>query len=146
MNRIAGIVLAGTVLVAGCATGSGARSKEEPTALDTRVESLETQLTALNQRVDQLSAEQQASDADSGSPAGASSAGFTKPAARKSLSVRQIQQALSSAGFYGGPMDGKEGPKTRKAVREFQQAKGLKADGVVGSETRAAMSRYLTES
>ena len=56
---------------------------------------------------------------------------------------KDIQTALKAAGFYTGSIDGKMGPKTKKAVAEFQKAKGLKADGRVGSKTWAELEKYL---
>ena len=56
---------------------------------------------------------------------------------------RDIQAALKNAGFYAGPIDGKIGSKTRKAIMDFQAAKGLKADGKVGPRTWAELEKYL---
>jgi len=55
----------------------------------------------------------------------------------------EIQTALKNAGFYTGNIDGKIGPQTKKAIEEFQKAKGLKADGKIGTKTWAALSTYL---
>jgi peptidoglycan hydrolase-like protein with peptidoglycan-binding domain len=55
-----------------------------------------------------------------------------------------IQKALKNAGFYTGSIDGKIGPKTKKAISEFQSAKGLKADGKVGPKTWSELEKYLT--
>lgn len=60
-------------------------------------------------------------------------------------STKQIQRALKNAGYYTGNVDGKIGPKTKKAIREFQKANALAADGKVGPKTWAALSKYLTE-
>lgn len=43
--------------------------------------------------------------------------------------IRQAQERLKEAGFYTGPVDGAYGPKTEEALREYQQAKGLKETG-----------------
>lgn len=68
-------------------------------------------------------------------------------AAKSALgSPREIQRALQQAGFYHGSIDGKIGPKTQSAIKEFQQAHQLKADGKVGPKTWAAMQTYLTAS
>jgi peptidoglycan hydrolase-like protein with peptidoglycan-binding domain len=56
---------------------------------------------------------------------------------------KQIQQALKAAGFYNGKIDGTIGPKTKKAVEEFQAQNGLKADGKVGAKTWKALSAHL---
>jgi len=56
---------------------------------------------------------------------------------------RQIQTALKNAGFYNGPVDGRIGKKTKAAISAFQKAHGLKADGVAGRKTRAALMKYL---
>ena len=54
-----------------------------------------------------------------------------------------IQTALKNAGFYKGKIDGTIGPKSKKAIEEFQSANGLKADGKVGPKTWEALGRYL---
>ena len=61
-------------------------------------------------------------------------------------SAKDIQTALKNAGFYTGTVDGKLGPKSKKAVEAFQKANGLTADGKVGPKTWAAMSKYLNGS
>ena len=55
----------------------------------------------------------------------------------------EIQTALQSAGFYSGNIDGKIGPKSKKAIEDFQSANGLKADGKVGSKTWEALGKDL---
>lgn len=52
--------------------------------------------------------------------------------------VKQIQRALRQAGF-GVIDDGIWGPLTTEAVKAFQRAKGLKADGLAGPATLAKM-------
>ncbi|MFH1281264.1 MAG: peptidoglycan-binding domain-containing protein [Candidatus Omnitrophota bacterium] len=54
----------------------------------------------------------------------------------------EIQKALKKAGFYTGSIDGKVGPKSKKAIEDFQKANGLKVDGKVGPKTWEAMSKY----
>jgi peptidoglycan hydrolase-like protein with peptidoglycan-binding domain len=58
---------------------------------------------------------------------------------------KDIQTALKNSGFYSGTIDGKLGPKTKKAIEEFQKSKGLKADGKVGPKTWAEMEKYLAQ-
>ena len=53
--------------------------------------------------------------------------------------VRDIQQALSTAGFDPGTIDGEFGPHTNAAVIAFQLSKGLVGDGEVGPQTAAAL-------
>jgi len=57
--------------------------------------------------------------------------------------AKQIQAALKNAGYYLGPVDGKLGKGTRKAVRKFQEANNLPVDGKVGKNTWAALKGYL---
>ncbi|MDT8323260.1 MAG: TIGR02594 family protein [Bacteroidota bacterium] len=54
-------------------------------------------------------------------------------------SVRRIQAALEEQGFDPGPIDGIWGRRTIAAVRRFQAAAGLVADGIVGPITSAAL-------
>jgi hypothetical protein len=53
--------------------------------------------------------------------------------------VRFIQEWLTLAG-HPVVMDASFGPATEEAVRRFQKARGLKADGVVGPRTHAALA------
>ncbi len=55
-----------------------------------------------------------------------------------------VQQALQGLGFDPGALDGKEGPHTQAAIRAFQRAHALVADGVVGPATRSALADALT--
>lgn len=57
--------------------------------------------------------------------------------------VKEVQVALRAAGFDPGSTDGKLGPRTRAAVRDFQLANGLEADGKVGPRTWAKLEPYL---
>lgn len=57
--------------------------------------------------------------------------------------VSDIQKRLTSSGFSGGA-DGVFDMQTEKAVRQFQQAKGLEVDGIVGEQTLAALSGNST--
>lgn len=58
---------------------------------------------------------------------------------------KQIQIALQKAGFYKGKIDGKIGPQTRQAIREFQKSKGLRVDGVMDSKTWEELKKYLKD-
>ena len=53
--------------------------------------------------------------------------------------VKNLQQLLSDRGFYGGAIDGINGPMTREAIILSQKTYGLIADGVAGSLTIAAL-------
>ncbi len=66
-------------------------------------------------------------------------------AAREGSRGKDIQRALKNAGFYAGSIDGKIGSRTKKAIADFQKAKGLKADGKVGPKTWAELEKYLTQ-
>ena len=53
--------------------------------------------------------------------------------------VTTLQQMLDKAGYSPGKIDGIFGTNTEKAVRQFQSAHGLTADGVCGPRTWAAL-------
>jgi peptidoglycan hydrolase-like protein with peptidoglycan-binding domain len=56
---------------------------------------------------------------------------------------KQIQVALQKSGFYKGKIDGKIGPQTKRAIKAFQKANGLEADGIVGKRTAEKLNKYL---
>lgn len=53
--------------------------------------------------------------------------------------VKELQTLLNRHG-YGLTVDGKFGAKTEAAVKAYQKAAGLKADGIVGDATWAALT------
>lgn len=44
--------------------------------------------------------------------------------------VMDLQRELAQHGYYDGSVDGLTGPRTQQAIRDFEQANGLKATGV----------------
>ena len=54
--------------------------------------------------------------------------------------VRELQRFLNGELGYSLVVDGKMGPKTVAAVKQWQDSKGLVSDGIVGPKTREAMS------
>ena len=54
--------------------------------------------------------------------------------------VRAVQKRLKELGYYNGSADGDFGPATEAAVKAFQRANGLTADGKVGKQTLAKMN------
>ena len=57
--------------------------------------------------------------------------------------VTKIQQRLRQYGYMDAPADGIYGQATYEAVVWFQRKNGLKADGVVGPATAAALGITL---
>lgn len=53
--------------------------------------------------------------------------------------VKELQNRLLYLGYDCGEPDGHFGPLTSAAVRAFQQKSGLEVDGIVGTQTRAAL-------
>lgn len=58
------------------------------------------------------------------------------PAAAVSI----LQASLKSLGYYNLNVDGKYGPATVQAVKKYQMAKSLKADGIVGVNTLSVLA------
>ena len=57
------------------------------------------------------------------------------------MSMREAQERLNGLGYNVGTPDGAAGPKTAKALREFQQAQGLPVTGKLDTATAGALSR-----
>lgn len=58
-----------------------------------------------------------------------------------SMSMRQAQERLSALGYNVGTPDGAAGPRTTKALREFQKDKGIAVTGRLDAATQDALSR-----
>lgn len=57
--------------------------------------------------------------------------------------IRIVQQRLKELGYYSITVDGIWGPKTLAGVKNFQRARGLVVDGIVGSRTEKALGVTL---
>jgi len=54
-----------------------------------------------------------------------------------------IQKILKSEGFYLGAIDGKTGPRTSAAIKNFQKKNGLSPDGRIGPKTLSKLNDFL---
>jgi hypothetical protein len=57
--------------------------------------------------------------------------------------TRNVQTALKRAGYEPGPVDGKAGAMTKRAIREFQKDSNLPETGVADRATWDLLRRYL---
>lgn len=60
------------------------------------------------------------------------------------VGVSAFQTLLNQLGGYNLEVDGKFGPKTEAAVRDWQQKNGLDVDGVVGTQTWGSLTSAST--
>lgn len=54
--------------------------------------------------------------------------------------VEALQEALTALGFFTSKVDGQFGVRTERALKKYQKARGLEADGVLGAETRRTLA------
>ncbi|TAJ99535.1 MAG: peptidoglycan-binding protein [Candidatus Manganitrophaceae bacterium] len=81
---------------------------------------------------------QQSSGAQSDQQSSGKGSG-THSSAMGASEVKQIQQKLKQQGFDPGPADGKFGPKTQEALKQFQQKQGIQPTGQADTQTLAAL-------
>ena len=140
-------------LLVGCATSRNLYNKVE--ILENRVKSVEERQTALESQTGQSreSVGYVKGKIDN-MPKGPSTVvvtgiegnkGYVSGVYKKTLTKKEIQIALKNAGFYSGTIDGVIGKNTKNAIKEFQKANGLKADGKVGKKTKGLLAQYLKE-
>jgi hypothetical protein len=81
-------------------------------------------------------------------PTTATQPAFAAPAATlkpgdQGAAVKVLQRALAHLGYSPGRIDGQYGPATVDAVKSFQRAGGLTADGILGPKTLRALASAL---
>jgi murein L,D-transpeptidase YcbB/YkuD len=143
------VAILAAFIISGCGT-SQKKVQTEVTGIKTRVETLESRVEGVESKqaeVERLAAEQAQALEDMKS-AGMSQAKTNisvKPReGARSEKMKDIQQALKNAGYYNGNVDGVKGKGTKRAIKEFQKANGLRADGVVGRKTWDLLSKHLS--
>ena len=85
-----------------------------------------------------------ASSAEASASGGAQSASGTLELGSEGSAVKELQMALTALGYNPNGVDGSFGKGTRAAVRAFQSANGLKADGKAGSLTLSKLYSLTT--
>lgn len=138
MYRRLGVMIFLIVFLAGCATTKKGQDIQIQ-QLQSRISYLEAELQRKNQELSGLENKlERAQDVRL-----TSRKQKIEDISSSALTAKQIQIALKNAGFYKGPIDGKIGPKTKEAIKDFQKANALKADGIVGKRTRTELRKYL---
>jgi len=135
-----------TLLVAGCMKKSTDQASLSGTGFDSidKTEEL-AQLPQANTANQQQAVEVLPIETSPSTPTTLTTDTTGAPSVQTTLSHnQQIQTALKAANFYSGNIDGKLGPASRKAIKDFQQSNGLKVDGKVGPKTWALLEKYLT--
>lgn len=79
-------------------------------------------------------------EAKGGSSSGSGSSASGLKLNSKGTDVRNLQQDLTTLGYYWAEITGNFGAKTETAVRRFQEENGLTADGVAGTKTLNAIA------
>ena len=142
------------VSLVGCHAKS---NSEELNTLKSRVSSLEQQVAMLNQaiakseEIPQAKASESLSTGTNSSETASASLTGSAPAqpagaestASAALTPIEIQKALQNAGYYRGTPDGRIGPKTIQAIKDFQTENGLIADGKIGKKTSEKLRAHL---
>lgn len=133
------LVLSGFLFaLSGCAT-SRKQKDLEIQGLKNQITVLESQIQSRDQEISSL--REAATRAEGERSYTAKGAAISEAKSRPNAKL--IQQALKNAGYNIGAIDGKMGRQTRDAIRAFQKANNLHADGRVGKKTWVLLKEYL---
>lgn len=143
------VILFASLTVSGCSSAQKKLS-EEVKGIKTKVDTLETRVEGVEAKqseTERLAMEQaqkvEEMKSEKGRPMEKTNFGIRQKRTPKDRErVKEIQSCLKNAGFYHGEIDGVKGRKTRSAIKKFQKANGLSADGSVGSKTWGLLSKY----
>ena len=155
-KRIVMVIFLGCLLI-GCGKKAqlGKASTGAPEVLN-QAASTETELALMQDNTKSSAKTEQGPAADSTTSTEQTQASQTTPVTSgialpqqqqvsKTPTIQEIQQALKNANLYQGEIDGNLGPKTKKAIKDFQEQNSLKADGKVGLKTWAKLQPFLTK-
>lgn len=128
------------ISLSGCATAR--RQKDlEIQGLRNQVSVLESQIQSKDEEINSLG------EALSNAEQGAQEKRAIKKKAigevKSRPTAKHIQTALKNAGYNPGRIDGKMGKQTIDAIKAFQRANNISADGKVGKKTWGLLKEYL---
>lgn len=69
-----------------------------------------------------------------------------EPSSHSAGDVSDVQRKLSDSGFYHGPFDGKWGPASSAAARDYQRAHNLPVTGLADHATLVSMGLQQPDS
>jgi murein L,D-transpeptidase YcbB/YkuD len=116
--------------------------KSETNQIKTQVDALQSSLSEEKQKTTELESKIESLSSELESFKG-TTLYEEKPTVTPDDFTKKVQLALYTAGFDPGKIDGKMGPQTVQAVKNFQEANALKVDGIVGKETWEKLQGYL---
>jgi peptidoglycan hydrolase-like protein with peptidoglycan-binding domain len=130
------------ITLAGCATFRK-QSNPEIQSLKNQVSLLEAQLAAKDEELSSLREGLGKISDDRWEKAKTASKKKAIGEVKSRPSIKQIQAALTNAGYNPGVIDGRMGKQTREAIRAFQSANNLTVDGKVGKKTWGLLQDQL---
>ena len=133
------------IVLSGCATARK-KSDLENQGLRNQISVLEAQVQSKDAEISSLRSELEAAkSAAIATVAAAPQTGKKKVIAevKSRPSIKQIQIALTNAGYNPGRIDAKLGRQTKDAIRAFQRANNLSVNGKVGKKTWELLKEYL---
>lgn len=140
--KILSVFVLGSLLAAGCAT---TRPKRPDPAVEAgnQIAQLQNEVQAKDQQIQELQTQVDSYQKTLQNPSNFSStAGGKSPLIQvPGVAVADLQRALARAGYDPGAVDGRMGRKTKTAIKKFQSASGLRADGVVGKKTWSLLNK-----
>ena len=147
---VGAVAVLAVFVVSGCGT-MPKKYKEELSGIKTKVDTLESRVETVESKqveVEKTAAEQVQSieelKAQKQQASSKSNVSIKSRSGSSHEKTKDIQRALKNAGLYDGKVDGVKGNQTKNAVKAFQKANGLKADGVVGPKTWDLLSKYAS--
>ncbi|MFA5096589.1 MAG: peptidoglycan-binding protein [Candidatus Omnitrophota bacterium] len=131
----------------GCASRGQLRQKDsEIQILKNQVSLLESQIQNKDQELVTLTEALSAKEAElAKAEAGQASVKRSDRKVKAYPTTKDFQTALKNAGYDPGWIDGRMGKKTRDAIKAFQKANDLKANGRMGKKTWALLGKYLNQ-
>lgn len=145
-------LIAISVMLTGCATTGMKNNHDQLQArvveLEKKIEEKDAEIVDLQYEVKDLTgkvenAKSSKDDAPAETVETVVKASGSDDILRVNVSAEKLQTALKNAGVYNGKVDGKIGAGTKSAIKAFQKAHGLKADGVVGKRTWDELKTFL---
>ena len=136
MVRTLFVIMLGLLILPGC----GFRTEKKISDAEKKIEYLESRLDSYEVRISQIEEKEKLME------------GFYSTKAKNAETVsaemmrnEDVQRALQKAGYYKGKIDGKIGPVSTKAIKEFEKDNGLKVDGLLDEETKRLLINKLNQ-